>query len=91
MTTFLNGNSAHTARWAFTSWSQPSVARVHAIVLAFEPWDDQGAGQKADILRTRRCGRRGRSLTGPPSTPHLERFTAKLIDVLATLGGAGPP
>jgi hypothetical protein len=23
--------------------------------------------------------------------PHLQRFTAKLIDVLATLAGAGPP
>ena len=29
---------------------QPSVARVHAIVSAVEPWDDHEARQKADIL-----------------------------------------
>lgn len=29
---------------------QPSVARVHAIVSAVEPWDDVEAVQKADIL-----------------------------------------
>jgi hypothetical protein len=29
---------------------QPPVARVHAIVSAVEPWDDQEARHKADIL-----------------------------------------
>lgn len=34
---------------------QPSVARVHEIVSALEPWDDQEAGQKADILDWLAC------------------------------------
>jgi len=48
---------------------RPSVARVHEIVSAIEPWDDQEAEQQADVLRWLASGvdvyRRARPATPP--------------------------
>src|SRR5215471_11862063 len=59
---------------------QPSVARVHEIVSAVEPWDDQEAGQKAEILDWLASGddvfRRVRPATPPR---HLVSY-AVLVD-----------
>jgi len=60
---------------------RPSVARVHEIVSAVEPWDDLEVGQKADILNWLAAGddvfRRAR-----PATPsrHLVSY-AVLLDM----------
>src|SRR5215472_15544235 len=59
---------------------RPSVARVHEIVSAIEPWDDQEAEQQADVLRWLASGvdvyRRAKPATPPR---HLVSYVA-LVD-----------